>query len=535
MKLRYLHILLLFFLVFSGTACDTPTKTEDPVINETFECNCADLIDSWYNESIQGLVSSRGVSIQLFSDQLTSTNLDRDYYNTAQEPRLPLPNDSEFPNRENIDIYYRIFHRIFNYSASSGSQHKFDTKFLAHYYFINGLAKGYMGLLFDQAPYWDVSSEEFQIYDYSTLIDSALSDLDKAIDHSSKKINQTRPVQFDFDGFLGYNPNWSEIYLRKLANSFAARILAGKARTYEKALQTDWEKVLHYAENGLEQRNGSDTFALSNIGSQGEQANYLIDFSSRIVSGDIYTGAGFLPVDIKILHLLDETYPTEYPPDSVKDGILTYPEAKSSDQRLNEYYNYTQNKGFLNENRNRALFSNYLNKRMYSGNNWWQASNKIILFTETEIQYLKAEAHIMLGNYPQAAQILNESPAGTGVTQFDFELPALRGGIITQNGVSGNHYFDGSESLAEMQLALLREYSVELEGLGGVGLQWFFMRRHDLLQEGTPTMYPIPDFELSALGLANYTFGGVENAGQPGTASGANSWKNLRAKIAQGQ
>mgnify|MGYP000365538087 CR=1 FL=1 len=56
----------------------------------------------------------------------------------------------------------------------------------------------------------------------------------------------------------------------------------------------------------------------------------------------------------------------------------------------------------------------------------------------------------------------------------------------------------------------------------------------DLLQEGTATMYPIPESELLEQGIPHYTFGGVENAGQRGTASGANSWKNLRAKIAAG-
>lgn len=57
------------------------------------------------------------------------------------------------------------------------------------------------------------------------------------------------------------------------------------------------------------------------------------------------------------------------------------------------------------------------------------------------------------------------------------------------------------------------------------------MRRHNLLQKGTPTIYPVPDSELQILDISTYTFGGVENAGQPGTSSGANSWKNSRAKI----
>jgi hypothetical protein len=40
-------------------------------------------------------------------------------------------------------------------------------------------------------------------------------------------------------------------------------------------------------------------------------------------------------------------------------------------------------------------------------------------------------------------------------------------------------------------------------------------------------MFPVPGSELELQGMENYTFGGVNFAGQPGTASGANSWKNL--------
>jgi len=88
----------------------------------------------------------------------------------------------------------------------------------------------------------------------------------------------------------------------------------------------------------------------------------------------------------------------------------------------------------------------------------------------------------------------------------------------------------GTESMAEFQWALLREYSVEIHTLGGVSPPWFFMRRHDLLQVGSATMLPVPASELEILGMEIYTFGGPSFAGQVGTASGANSWKDLAEK-----
>ena len=58
-------------------------------------------------------------------------------------------------------------------------------------------------------------------------------------------------------------------------------------------------------------------------------------------------------------------------------------------------------------------------------------------------------------------------------------------------------------------------------------VEWAFMRRHDMLQEGTPTMYPVPASELEITQDEIYTFGGISQAGQEGTASGANDWRNI--------
>jgi len=60
-----------------------------------------------------------------------------------------------------------------------------------------------------------------------------------------------------------------------------------------------------------------------------------------------------------------------------------------------------------------------------------------------------------------------------------------------------------------------------------MAVEWAFMRRHDLLQPGTPTMFPVPASELEITRDEIYTFGGVPSAGQTGSASGDNDWRNL--------
>mgnify|MGYP007023719117 FL=1 len=60
-----------------------------------------------------------------------------------------------------------------------------------------------------------------------------------------------------------------------------------------------------------------------------------------------------------------------------------------------------------------------------------------------------------------------------------------------------------------------------LDLAAGIGAQWFFMRRHDLLAEGVALQYPLPGEEIEIVGgIEPYTFGGPNNIDQPGTAGG---------------
>lgn len=546
--LRYsiFGILIIPLVLSCGVTSNDEPEIYAPKIDECDDTsNCISFFNRGYTSLIQGMVSSYGVSLHLVSDQVTSTDNTRGYYSSAQEPRVPIDNMSS--NINNTSTLYSHFKKgvstsqfYFDYLDSSTLEEDEKNRFRASAYLLRGISRGYLGLIFDKIP---ISSDtassvnEISFIEYSALIDSSLSDLDKAISLTFKPDSITRQsnYSFPFNTIPGGDESWTELELRAVANSFAARILAGKARTFQEALQTNWSRVLDYANEGInspKSLSNLEVFSLSTIGTDGELAFYLADWLGFVVEGDFETGSGFLPTDLKILHLLDENYPTEYPETAIENGDLTLQEATSSDPRL-AYYKNTKNKGYLDEERNKALFSNYFNKRFYADNDWWKPENDIVLFTHTEIEYLKAEAQLMLNNKAQAASILNTSPAGSGSTFLDFSLPALRSGHILKNSLSGNQEFSGTESLAEFQLALLKEYSVELDALGGLGLPWFFMRRHDLLQKGSPTMYPLPNSKLESLGLSNYTFGGVKNAGQPGSASGENSWKNLREKIRQ--
>ena len=544
-KLQTLTLTLITgLLIFTG--CDLGNTTNPRQVELETDCvnvvDCEALISIGLFSTLQAMVSPHGAHMNLMADQSTSTNHLLNFYEFADEPRLKLDNRPSFGSRQIFtDIYDGLNVSIEFANNVLRSQENIDPQFkdefLAQTYFMRGLARGYLGLIFDKAYLLDennfdsITREDLDevIVSYEVLIEASLDDFDRALN----VIRNSSQDNIKLSAIPDDENSWGETIFVDFINSFAARILAGKARTFEEAEQLDWSRVLAYANKGIggpESLSNFKDFILLNSSSLTGLFNQFVNITNQVVVGNFDTGAGYIPTDIKVLHLLDENYPTSYPEDSVENGLLTLPEASTNDPRL-AYFKYTTNRGFFETTRNRSLFTPYFNARLFANNNWQSNLGRIILITKSEIDYLRAEANLMLNQKGDAATILEASPAGTGQTVLSTNLPSVQLEYLSQNGFSGGYSFSGNETLAEFQLALLREYSVELEGLGGIGIQWFFMRRHDLLQEGTPTMYPIPGRDLEIMGEPIYTFGGVANAGQRGTASGSNSWKNLRAKI----
>lgn len=116
-----------------------------------------------------------------------------------------------------------------------------------------------------------------------------------------------------------------------------------------------------------------------------------------------------------------------------------------------------------------------------------------------------AECKGMSGSMGDAATIINSTPRSTV------------GGLP-----------DVPSTMSETQLVdvLHYEYSIELDKACGVGVQWAFMRRHDLLQASTATQWPVTGTQIEILLISPYTYGGAANAGEVGTASGSNDWRN---------
>lgn len=511
--------------------------------------NTLKLLRGGYQDAANAMVSSWGVHMHMMSDQSTSTNMYRSFWNFSEEPRLRLNNTTSYSAEGAISTFWgsmnssiAIANQFINLIENEGQEFVSDgvdqtSMVLSQAYFLRGLARGYLGLIYDQAYLIDATYDpndssndpaDLEFASYGVMIDNAVSDIEEA------KSLANNAEQFSFTSMPNSSDSWTKDEFVDIANSFAARFLAGKARTPEERDQLDWAAIQSYADAGLGGPDAQSSlldFTASNVGSSGDFANNFADWLNWVVTcdGELDTCAGYNPTDVMHIHLLDPSYPTKYPADNASESEVTYPAAESNDPRL-EYYVYTTNPGYLNPSRNATLFTNYFSLRNHADSDWWPSSYGVTLITSVEVDMLRAEAQIMQNNNNAAATILNSSTAGDGTISLSIDLPSVQLGYMESNGLSGGHSFDGTESLAEFQWALLREYSVELELMGGVGLQWFYMRRHDLLQPGTPTMYPVPGQELELTGRDNYTYGGASHAGEIGAALGENSWTKLAEK-----
>ncbi|WP_440999188.1 hypothetical protein [Fodinibius sp. SL11] len=554
-KLKYsilVVILLVGSLFFKGcqdlNVANTNEPTREAVLGDVN--NTLKLLRGGFQDATGAAVSDWGVAMHHLSDQATATNAFRSYWpDFSGQPRRAINNTTAYSAEAAINTYWGSM----NSSIATANQfialiEQEGTEFVdngdnltkqiqSQAYFLRGFSRGYLGLIYDQAYMLEASTdgppENPEFSDYTTVIDGAVSDIDRAITLANEFESDTG-LNFTFASMPNTGDSWSKAEYVEILNSLAARFLAGKARTPSEAQNVDWNRVETYADNGLGGQNATSgllDWTASNVGSSGAYANDLADWLNFAVTcGDgLSTCAGYNPTDVKQIHLLDPDYPVNYPVDQASSGEASLDPAQSDDPRL-DYFVYTTNPGYLDVTRDPTLFTNYFSLRYFANNDWWPSSYGVTLITSVEVDMLKAEAQLMQDNPAGAATTLNNSTAGDGTISLSIDLPSVQLGFMGSNGMSGGHSLTGTESTERFQWALLREYSVELSLMGGTGLQWYFMRRHDLLQPGTPTMFPVPGQELELTGRDNYTYGGAGNAGSVGSAAGNNEWRELADK-----
>ena len=439
------------------------------------------------------LIGFHNIYTNQMSDQTTTTNAYSDFWAFGDQPRREMNNTSASGNLFTISSNWSGFNsQIYNANTILDLVNNKGRVILddqgeditAHLVttakFVRGMCQGYIGLLYDKGYILDENTDPttIEFSTYGEMIASGLEDLEDVL--------SSTPSNYELRLYEGYSINRDDFI--KLVNTYMVKFIMGKARTAAETV--DYAKALTHANNGITE----------NFNPPAKQ-NILFNNGQDWMTYTLSGGAGYIPVDQKIPYLAANdpvAQPADYPTDTSVLG-----EATSSDPRFAQYFGFTTDFGYLNPSRGRELFSNYFHKRFKTTNNRNVDGYSTDIFSLAELQYLKAEAQYKSGDLAGAASTLNASPRNTA------------GNITT------------SANEAEIKKALLYEYAIELHLNGSLGNNYFFMRRNDLLQKGTPTHYPVPASELEITGDTPYSFGSESNAGQDGTASGTNSWKTL--------
>jgi hypothetical protein len=505
-KIIYILLTISLFSCESINFDDPATLTNDEAIEKIKSLGYV-LTTSSVQTTFNTTTNNAGGShFSILADQSTNTNGSQSWWDFANEPRLRMNNNSAYRGNAAVREVYSNFYQS-NLDATKvidmienknvtiydddGNDRTADC--LVGAYYAKGVSQGYLGVIYDRGIIVDevsLTTRAFQ-NSYAELLENGVRHLDKVLE----LIEKTPNLKFDF--LKGVTISRTDLV--KLTNAIAARILSSIARDKAEAEALGdnfWRRVLSYAEKGF-----TTDFTITTV--SGGYYNALISVLEMP-----YGTATYVPVDIKIAWLADNTHSTpDYYP---VDNNIILQKITSDDKRFYEYFDYTSSFGILMEARGRGLFSNYIRKRwMYPKSTLNVEGAVNPYFLAEELRLLRAEAKLWLNDYEGAAAELNAADASR---KANGGLPDI---LPTEDN---------------LRAALHYEYAIEIDGAGGTFVPFTFMRRNDLLQGGTLTQFPVPQIQLDLIGEDTYTFGGKDFAGEKGVfgelgTARDNGWK----------
>lgn len=258
----------------------------------------------------------------------------------------------------------------------------------------------------------------------------------------------------------------------------AARILSYMPRNKTELAAVNWAKVKTYADAGI-----TKDFTII-------QDGYVKWYDE---SSDYLLSDGWGITTMYVVNMMDPTQPQHWD----DNAAFPYPPPSTNpvDHRLVTDFVYVPSNWFQAA-RGYYHFSNYRNKRYDAMYVTAKGPKDEVMLSENDM--LRAEARAYTADLQGAADIIN---AGTRKTR----------GQMT----------DVAPVLADIVKAMHHERHVEMYTVG-MGLQFYEMRKLDLLQKGTPLHFPLPSGILETFGvqLPFYTFGYLANADGKGTSNG---------------
>ena len=328
-----------------------------------------------------------------------------------------------------------------------------------------GIAYGVLALNFDKAFIVDekITIPGAKLSDakaYSLIAAAAVGYLKEAITLSSSSFSIPTT-------WMGTAAPVSNTTLAAMANSYIARILSNTPRNATENAAVNWAAVKTHADAGIT----SDFMVVNDA--------YVRWYASV---GDYLTFPGWGVTDMYVVNKLDPNIAPHWTDASTFPTPLKSTNA-NADKRINTDFEYIPS-NWLQATRGYYHWSIYRYKRYDDINALGEGPLPEMLKAENDLY--RAEARAWTGDLAGAASIIN---AGTRKT---------RGGLA-----------DVAATLTAIKAAINAERHVELM-ISGMGLQFYEMRKNDLLQAGTPLHLPVPakTLETLAVSLPFYTHGG---------------------------
>lgn len=424
-------------------------------------------------------ISGIGPMLAVASDQHSCSWGNFAMRDMSWEPRKPWTNTPGYGYQGNTKWHFDKMYASINTASLAlkamdngldiGKDGKDNELVRAFARFNMGIAYGSLALNFDKAFIVDekTSIENATVADatnYAAVAEQALIYLDEVITLSENSF--TIPASW-----LGTAGDITNVELKAYANSWAARILVNMPRNSSENSSVNWTKVLQYARNGIT----SDMNVIND--GYNQWYNSFADYLT-------YPGWGV--VDMYVVNKLDPTMPSHWtdsptfpaPPESTN---------LNADHRINTDYEYIPS-NWLRSDRGYYHWSNYRYSRY--DDIYALGVGPAPQFLKAENDLYIAEALAKTNSLSEAASVIN---AGTRTTRG--RLPEV------------------AANLEQIMNAIHHERTVELN-FSGVGLHFYQMRKHDLLQKGTPLHLPLPARTLETFGEPQpfYTFGGPEGA-----------------------
>ena len=407
----------------------------------------------------------------------------------SNQPRFVFDNNPTYADAQITEDYYKTLHSVLSQANDilriievDGMEiiigENDDTDMVkAVAYFAQGLALGYLGLVYDQGfvvTHNTNIEEGVEVSPWTDLIDAALASFDQAIAISDAG-SFTLPA-----AWVPHTTSFTNTNFSKLANSFAARVLAYSPRNKAQNDALNWQKVYDYASNGLD-------FDFAPIADD-------INWYTLYQTYANYSGWG--RTDMRVVSMMDPRMPSQWP----AAGFSALPApvtttADAFDNRIISDFQYMDFNDFSAE-RGTYHFTCYRFARRDTYLQTW--TEPCPEFYKAENDMLKAEALMYLDRLPEAKTVLDNS---TRVT---------RGGLPPVTATK--------QAIAD---AIFHERNVELF-CSGFGIEFFTMRKADKLQPGTFLHMPIPGSQLQVIGMPYYTFGATE--GEPGVDVSNGGW-----------